>query len=246
VNRRHLLLTISVAVALGTGLLALPGMDIPWLRALLGAPLVFLLPGYAVLTAFDPEHRLGRAEQLVASIGTSIALTVLIGLLLAWNGFRLAPASWIAALGGTTVVISFTAQLRLAMLESQPEQPTLLGLSSFALALWTFVLIIVGVTGAFQLPASTGRVVQLWALPAGASGEVSVTVSNALSPADSYRLRATQGDKLLLETRLQVPQGTSRTVTVHPSADSSAPVSAVLTTPPGRRPIRAVLLWPTK
>lgn len=76
--------------------------DVPLLKLVVAAPLLFLLPGYATVAAVFPQRVLGAAERLLFSVGISIGIVVVSGLLLQWLPFELQQGLW------TVVLISFT------------------------------------------------------------------------------------------------------------------------------------------
>ncbi len=85
-----------MAIGLGTVVLliviaALPGN---WMRIVLGLPFVLFFPGYALIAALYPRATdLEGIERLALSLGLSLAVTPLLGLVLNYTpwGIRLAP-----------------------------------------------------------------------------------------------------------------------------------------------------------
>jgi uncharacterized membrane protein len=92
-------------------------LALPWggqgLRAILGAYLVLVAPGFAVTSAILPARRLGTAEHALAAAVTSIAIAVLGGLVLDMTPWGLQPASWAVLLAGITAVATVAALLRM-------------------------------------------------------------------------------------------------------------------------------------
>jgi len=83
------------------------------LRYVLGSVFVLFLPGYATVEALYPGERdLSNLERLALSIGLSLAVVPLIGLLLNYTpwGIRLAPVA--AALTVYTAALLLVAALR--------------------------------------------------------------------------------------------------------------------------------------
>jgi hypothetical protein len=66
----------------------------PAVRIILGLPAILFLPGYALMLAFFPNRNLGGWERVALSIGLSIAVVPLIGMLINYTpwGIRLYPA----------------------------------------------------------------------------------------------------------------------------------------------------------
>ncbi len=84
-----------------------------YLRYVLGSIFVLFLPGYTTIEALYPEeHRLSPLERLALSIGLSLAVTPLLGLLLNYTpwGIRLEPI--LAALSVYTLLIGLYALYR--------------------------------------------------------------------------------------------------------------------------------------
>ena len=72
---------------LGVGFGVLAALAVPnrppqveLLRVLMGAPMLFYLPGYAIWKALFPERRWGSLEEAAASIALSLSVDPLIGL----------------------------------------------------------------------------------------------------------------------------------------------------------------------
>lgn len=86
---------------------------IMWLRYVLGSIYVLFLPGYSLIEALYPEEgRLSDLEKLALSIGLSLALVPLIGLVLNYTpwGIRLNP--FIAASFTLIIILLFTGAYR--------------------------------------------------------------------------------------------------------------------------------------
>ena len=76
-----------------------------YLRYVFGSVLVLFLPGYALIEALYPKHELDELTRLALSIGLSLALVVLTGLVLNYTpfGIRLLPVA--ISLAGLTVAL---------------------------------------------------------------------------------------------------------------------------------------------
>lgn len=90
---------VSVVAALLSSLL--PASNI--VKAALGAPMVLFLPGYALSAALLPDGRAGLAERLAISLGLSIAVAALGGLVLNLLPRGLTPGAWRVLLLGVTL-----------------------------------------------------------------------------------------------------------------------------------------------
>src|SRR6266852_7191599 len=87
-----------VAVALA---FVVPPDSVP--GRILTLPLVLVLPGYALMASVFPRRSLGAVECLVFSLGLSLVIVVLGGLVLNWTPFGLRASSWSLLLGSITL-----------------------------------------------------------------------------------------------------------------------------------------------
>src|SRR4051812_23489394 len=111
-NRKAFDLVICSALAVVAMMLALLTPEIGLARVLIGLPLVLFVPGYALVAAAFPTDRLGNIERLLFSLGASLALAALAGLLLHWTALGLRPAAWAVALGNLTLIASLVTLIR--------------------------------------------------------------------------------------------------------------------------------------
>lgn len=79
---------------------------------ILSLPLVLVLPGYALTAAALPEQARGVPERLAFSLGLSLAIVILSGLLLNLMPFGLRSSSWAVLLGSITLGASVVALVR--------------------------------------------------------------------------------------------------------------------------------------
>jgi hypothetical protein len=112
---RDLVLAIVISVlAIISVLIQAPAL----LRLVLVIPLALFLPGYVLVSALFPAISSGTLdplpgiERLILSIGCSIALTMLLGLAVAWPPIGLSSMSWTLALAALTILGSVVAWLR--------------------------------------------------------------------------------------------------------------------------------------
>lgn len=82
------------------------------LRIALGVLIVFVLPGFAILCAVFPGPQLSPGERLLASLGTSLAMTAYVSVLLGTTPMGLSQESLAVTLGGTTIAASVLAGVR--------------------------------------------------------------------------------------------------------------------------------------
>ena len=106
------LLIVSGLVLLTAAVSILSGGHSNGLHAALSLPFVLFLPGYAFSAALLPDGRTGLAERLALSIGLSIAIAALGGLLLNVLPAGLTAGSWRLLLLGVTLTAAAFAFLR--------------------------------------------------------------------------------------------------------------------------------------
>lgn len=100
-----ILMTVAAAASVA--------FDLPVIvRSVFAAPLVLFLPGYAFVSALFPSMDISTVERVLLSLGTSIALTIMTGLILAGLRIPLAPESWTVSLAAITVAGVGAAYLR--------------------------------------------------------------------------------------------------------------------------------------
>jgi uncharacterized membrane protein len=201
----HLVIAITiVAVALA---FAVPPDWVP--GRILTVPLVLVLPGYALTAAMLPKRALGGPERAVFSLGLSLVIVILGGLVLNWAPFGLQAASWTVFLSGITLGACAVALVRrrgqsisasgwswAGNIGFTFRQRLLLGLA----ALIVCGAVAVSIIGAEQQPHP--GFTQLWILPAGganAKNTISLGVSNMESRAMEYRLAVNVDGKVVKE-----------------------------------------------
>lgn len=174
--------------------------------ALSGLCLVFVLPGYALTNALFPGNNLEFAEFVALTLGLSLAIAALGGLVLYWLSWKLQTQSWTLFLGSITLLASIVALLRHRHLEARPPSFVKVNLSlSFNQGLF-FVLAGIGVAIAFML-AYRGEVTQdnsdftqLWIQPDKASvSTILVGINNHAAETIQYRLLIKVNDDVIDE-----------------------------------------------
>src|SRR5947209_13497361 len=109
VDRDILVVIILSIIALVLAFIA-PADWLPF--RILTLPLVLLLPGYALTSALLPRQTLGIAERLLLSLGLSLTIVILGGLVLNQTPFGLAKSSWAVLLTGITLSACIVAFIR--------------------------------------------------------------------------------------------------------------------------------------
>ncbi|MBV9354691.1 MAG: DUF1616 domain-containing protein, partial [Chloroflexi bacterium] len=106
------LLLVDLIVVAGVALALMGDAPSGLVRTVVMVPLVLLLPGYALTAAVDPEWRFDVPERLVLTLGGSLVVATLGGLVLNWTAWGLQAGSWAALLAGTTLSASALALRR--------------------------------------------------------------------------------------------------------------------------------------
>lgn len=199
-------LTISAGILLIMAIL-LSGVGSGPLAATLSLLLVFVLPGYALTKALFPGSQMEFAELIALTLGLSLAITALGGLILHWLPWRLETRSWTILLGSISFFASLIALLRQMFLNELPPSFIRVNLSfSFNDGLY-FLLASIGVAIAFVL-AYQGEVIQtrsnitqLWILPDETTeSSYSIGIDNLGEETVQYRLVITIDDRVEQES----------------------------------------------
>ena len=150
----------------------LPFHNIPGVGMVLALPLVFLLPGYVLLHVLLPRRQLDRSQQLAFSLGLSLVLAIIAGLVLNMFPAGLSATSWaiflgLSTLGGALLVI-FLRRGKTTIEEQvslKRWRPTHLQLLALELAVVVAVLsVMYSASGVLQGPQT--QFTQLSLLPA--------------------------------------------------------------------------------
>src|ERR1700732_5222678 len=104
---------IAVSVLQLIGVTLGPGVGGP-VRVVVGLVFVLFAPGYALVLAGWPSRRPHWPERLVLSLGLSLSLDALSGLLLNLSGPGLRPETWTALLATVTLVACLVGLARRA------------------------------------------------------------------------------------------------------------------------------------
>jgi hypothetical protein len=210
------------------------GQNLP--ATLGGLLLVFVLPGYAVMSAALPQPGIGRAERLLLTFGISLVLAIVAGLALNWTPWGLRTQPLALTLGAVTVGASIVGLIRRPGAEAgsfwrqltaglRARQIVLFGVAVGILGL----ALTIGFTAAGQRPY--GPFTQLWALPAGQPGKpaVQLGIRNDEGKDMQYRLQLLADGQVVQEWEASIPDGQAwETVQPLPPALTSRPTPATL------------------
>jgi hypothetical protein len=243
-QRDLLLVGLYLVVAAATVFL-----PIPVVRAVATIPLVLFVPGYAIVATLFPALVVPTVERILMSIAVSIGTTIAAGLLLAFAGIALTPASWLLALTSTTTIFLVLAATRRY---SERVAGPRIGVASMprlgAFAVLVAVLIAGNVVLGSRIVAGEQQAnppLSLWMIPAGGrplaaelgvhagdvGGRYSVVISSAGNVVDEYHP--------VLE-----PQQTWKTVVTFDPEVRATPIVARLYEPGAQNESRYVVLQP--
>ena len=197
-------LLIVVAVACLSAVLIVLAPGIPILRAVCSVLLLLVLPGYALAAALLPGRYLDLPQRVLFSLGLSLVVTILSGLILNQLNQPLQLNTWDIVLAVFTVSMAFVAAWRRRSLGSQPAAgyPDRFRLSWREGVLLVLALLVSG--AALQLatlPMSNPSVrgyTMLWMVPAGdGTNQVRVGVDSQEFTPTSYNLQVLSNGRLL-------------------------------------------------
>jgi uncharacterized membrane protein len=169
------------------------------LRTIVGLPLIFYLPGHALLRAALGERR-SDLTAIVLAGGLSLAATIFCGLGLNLAG-PLTPARWTIALGAVTLAacgVAYVRDRRIPTTQHAPTKPPPLrahqavmlacsGAIVLAAAIWVRHEVLAHPEFAFT---------ELWMTPAR-GGMVTVGIRNVERTPNSYDLEVTLDDQVV-------------------------------------------------
>ncbi len=228
-------LTVVVVSAVVCAILTQLSPTLPAIRLLGALPLVLFLPGYAMCRAMFPRRYFGLPERVLLSLGLSLIIIALGGLVLYWLGWSLLAATWAIVLSGFTLCASAIAWWRRRRSHSADS---LLPKPHFNLSLrdgLLFGLAILVAVAAIELarmptpPQGVTGYTLLWMIPAGDgnANDYRLGVNSMEFSAASYRLQVTLDGKVIYEwPELQLAPGESWEAPIALQADR-APAGSV-------------------
>lgn len=240
-KRRSTSAAADLFAAIGLALLAILALVLPIpdpVRAVVVAPLVLVLPGYALAAAIFPPDEIDGGTRVVLVVIFSMAVLALGGLVLQ-AAIPLGAAVYAVLLALATIGCSAVAMRRRALRPipvelSMPSLPSLPGYASMA-GLLAAILIAGGAiaiaTAGQHRQLERERFTALWILPKGSGKDFSARIGVTSHEAKRLRfgLRASQGGRALGHWSLTLaPGGEWR---------AALPASAIV----GHKPVVATL-----
>lgn len=202
-SRRGTSLSITIIITLTGVACALTPTAGTFYRTLFVLPLLLLLPGYALMSFLFPKRSLSSVDQIAFSLGLSLAVTVLSGLVLNLTSWGMQAKSWALLLGALTICLAIAAQIRRRSPIPTPSTRFTLN-SRLGLLFGIAVILLVAAVSVASLGAIrqwTPGFTQLWILPIDdtASDKVILGLHNYEGTTVSYQLKLRAGDTLLIE-----------------------------------------------
>lgn len=234
---RSKMLVSVVAVAVGVVFLLLAAAEYTVLRTLFALPLVLVLPGYLCTAAAFPRGGLGVVERLLLSLGMSLVLAVLGGLLLHLTPWGLGVLNWVVYF---VTVILLAGGVTWWRRRSMPAAVTARRFITISLRqgllLCTLVLILASAVAVARIGAEEQRVAhftQFWLLPGGQDevDQIHLGITNEELQPVRYRVEVSVTGIVVQEWSLiALDQGQrwQTTVTLPMPRDDSESVTALL------------------
>jgi hypothetical protein len=210
----------AVALLALTGLTA-TALPLPAsLRLVLLAPLVLVLPGYAIAAATFPRP-LPPSENVVFSLAFSLCTAILGGVLVQVL-LPLTPAVWALLLTGLTLAAAAVAAVRRERQEIRVAPPALPWVGVPAVVLFVLAIGIAGwsvvlATDGAHDQADAARFTSLWMVPRAAEdgGGAVVGIENQQGAESRYQLLVrARGEKKSRRIPLELEDGEVRTIEV--------------------------------
>lgn len=172
-------------------------------RVLLGLPLVLVLPGYTLTALATPSLGRGRwgADKILFSLGTSISVAVLGGLVLNFTPWGLERRSWSLLLAVFTIVAAMGAVVRRAGATGPPSAARRRAhavplLFCVVAALIASAAVGISRRGALQTDQQS-TFSQLSMLPTSGNNDLRIDVTNHEGATQHYRIVLHAGNRQL-------------------------------------------------
>jgi len=255
-RRRGSALALAALAAVVASAVALaPGLD--WRVSLpVTLLLVLFLPGYAVTLAVMPGGVHDTPTMLVLSVGTSLGIAVIAGIVLGLSAPGIGTGSWVVLLLAITFVSLIVASVRSHGLQepapaARTEPRTSRRLRVVQALCFGVALFVTAWSGAIAIRAVEDQprsgFTQLWIQPTANPDTVLVGIHNAEHRQLNADIRLTIGDALQTEWSATIDDGWTwqATATLPGFAAGAQPVQATLTLAENPDvPYRYVTLWP--
>lgn len=250
-SRRATNLSITIIATLIGAVSALTPSAGTILRALFAVPFALFLPGYALAKFLLPTQTLGFVERLTLSLGLSLAISVLTGLLLNISPWGLQVESWTYLLGGMTICLTVAANIRSKRVLINPTWPLRINVRTGLLFALTGLVVVaaIAIASLGAIRQRTPGFTQLWILPIddAAANKVVLGIRNYEGTVVSYQLKLMAGEAFLMEfPTIEIESGGKweTVVNVPPEYEGAQAVEAELYRLDDPETIyRRVILW---
>jgi uncharacterized membrane protein len=213
VIRRNLDLALAAVVA-AAGAVIVVRLSLPLaVRIAFVLPLVLVLPGYALVRALLSGKELERSHRLLLSLGLSLSLAIVTGLLLDVSTIGLDARSWAVSLATETWILCVVAGLRWRhrddVDEAAPSARSWRLRGRDVLLFAVAACIFSGAVAFARTPLPAPNVhgyTALWLLPgpAGHRSDFRIGVKSGERGRVRYRLVVRVGTRVVLERRFQL------------------------------------------
>jgi uncharacterized membrane protein len=105
-------LTIGTSIITFLSIMLAQTQPLLYIRQVLGFMSILFLPGFCLIKTLFPEKKIGKFETLVLSIGLSLALTPLLGMILNYTPWGLTTMSVTFSLLFLTILLAFIGIIR--------------------------------------------------------------------------------------------------------------------------------------
>lgn len=235
---------LGIVAALSTGaiILSLAGLMAPWVNIFFGLPLALVLPGYAVTAALSGRS-FGLIERTLLTLGLSITLVIMGGLLLNLTPWGLQAGSWAVLLGSISLAACGIALLHRSH-ENQTQTSQVINPASKGpqLSRWLnktqFVMLglaAIVVVSAFAVARNSAEqqnvsFTQLWMLPTAPNSDtVKVGLHNNERASIKYRVALEVDGKAVQEwASIELASGQRWETTAQLPTDNKGRVEAVV------------------
>ncbi len=221
---------------------------------LLGLPFVLFYPGYVLAEVLMPERARNVPERLLFSVGLSVVVVVLGGLILNLLPDGLQSGTWALLLGGIIIAeCAWVSRRRYRVISREDEQGVRWAATAWQLCFAVIIVLIVEGSLAFTIYGATNQphpgFTQLWILP-GTAGRSNDTVRFGIKSMEmattSYNLTITENGKVIHQEdriTLNPDQAWESSITI-PAPSAKLPIKIFLyRTQDPNTAYRTVLLW---
>ncbi|MBA2681979.1 MAG: DUF1616 domain-containing protein [Ktedonobacteraceae bacterium] len=162
-------LGLALTISIASILCVLIPNPLPWLRTVLALPLIFVLPGYLLTELLFYWRKIAPSHRLLLSLGLSIVIVILSGLLLNILASGLQSVSWAACLSSITlleIIVVAVRRGRIAGSEIKIKMLNVYEYCLFGLALSGIIFALLYARAGMAQQPHEGFT-QFWIVPAG-------------------------------------------------------------------------------